>query len=288
MTTNDTDSMQGKVCLVTGATSGIGLETARALAARGATVVVLSRNPERCEATVRTIREETGNSAVEPLAADLSAQADVRRAAAEFRARFPRLDVLVNNAGAAYLKRRTSADGIEMTWALNHLGYFLLANLLLDALRQSAPARVVNVSSDAHKGVRAIDLDNVADPKRYRPFHAYSVSKLANILFTRELARRLAGTGVTANAMHPGFVASNFAAEAPLPIRLAFRLLGLRPARGAQTAVFLATSPEVEGVSGQYFVKCKAVRPSAEALDDAAARRLWEASEAMTGLAALR
>jgi len=154
-------SMSGKVCLVTGATSGIGLETARALAERGATVVVLSRSPERCEATARAIRAQSGNPAVESLAADLSAQAEVRRVAREFQERFPRLDVLVNNAGAAFLKRRESVDGIEMTWALDHLGYFLLTNLLLDTLKRSAPARVVNVSSDAHRSCRQIDFDDL-------------------------------------------------------------------------------------------------------------------------------
>lgn len=277
--------MSGKVCLVTGATSGIGLETARALAGRGATVVVLSRSGERCEAAVRAIREQTGNAAVELLVADLSAQAEVRRAAEEFHQRFLRLDVLVNNAGAAFLKRRTSVDGIEMTWALNHLGYFLLTNLLLDTLKRSAPARVVNVASDAHRSVRAINFDDVAAPARYRGFRAYSESKLANILFTRELARRLEGTGVSANVMHPGLVASNFAGGAPWPIQLVFRLFGLPPEQGARTAIYLATALELEGVSGQYFVKEKAVRPSAAALDDVAAHRLWEASEAMTGLA---
>jgi NAD(P)-dependent dehydrogenase (short-subunit alcohol dehydrogenase family) len=276
--------MAGKVCLITGATSGIGQATARALAERGATVVVLSRNPERCEASARAIREQTGNPAVVPLAADLSVQAEVRRAAREFLERFPRLDVLVNNAGAAYVKRRESADGIEMTWALNHLGYFLLTNLLLDTLTRSAPARVVSVSSDAHRSGR-IDFDDLQALKRYRPFGAYANSKLANVLFTRELARRLEGTGVTANAMHPGIVATNIDAGMPLWVRLIFRVFGIPPERGAATAVYLATAPEVEGVSGRYFVKEKEVRPAPSALDDATARRLWDVSEAMTGLA---
>src|SRR5260221_11601028 len=170
---NDGTSMAGKVCLVTGATAGIGLETARELARRGATVVIVSRSRERCEATARAIREQSGNPAVEFLVADLSAQAEVRRVASEFRERFPRLDVLVNNAGAMFRQRRESADGIEMTWALNHLGYFLLTNLLLDLLKRSAPARVVNVASDAHKMVRGIDFEDTQSRKSYRPFRVY-------------------------------------------------------------------------------------------------------------------
>jgi NAD(P)-dependent dehydrogenase (short-subunit alcohol dehydrogenase family) len=277
--------MGGKVCLVSGATSGIGLATARALAERGATVVVLSRGRERCEVTAREIREKSGNPAVEPLAADLSEQAEVRRAAREFLERFGRLDVLVNNAGAAFRSRRESADGIEMTWALNHLSYFLLTNLLLETLHRSAPARVVSVASDAHRSARGIDFDDLQARKSYRTFRAYSMSKLANVLFTRELARRLEGTGVTANVMHPGLVATNFGRDMPALIRWIFPLFGLRPENGARTVVYLTTAPEVEGVSGKYFVKEKEVPPSPEALDDAAARRLWEVSEAMTGLA---
>jgi len=276
--------MVGKVCLVTGGTSGIGLETARALANRGATVVVLGRSAERCAATARKLHEES-HSTVEPLAADLSMQAEVRRAASEFQQRFQRLDVLVNNAGAAYLKREESADGVEKTWALNHLGYFLLTNLLLDHLKRNAPARVVNLASDAHRSVKGIDFDDIQAQKRYRAFRAYGMSKLANVLFTRELARRLEGTGITVNAMHPGLVATNFGARMPLAVRWFFRSFGLSPEKGARTAIYLATSSEVEGISGKYFHRQKVVRPAAPALDDAAARRLWELSEAMTGLA---
>jgi NAD(P)-dependent dehydrogenase (short-subunit alcohol dehydrogenase family) len=285
---SDDSSMRGKVCVVTGATSGIGLETARALAHFGATVVILGRNDQRCETTARAIREQSGNSAIESLVADLSVQAEVRRVAREYQGRFPRLDVLVNNAGAMYMTRRESADGIELTWALNHLGYFLLTNLLLDALMRSPSARVVNVASNAHRVVPRINFDDIQGRKKYKPFPVYGMSKLANILFTRELARRLEGKGVTANALHPGMVATNFGSDLPLAGRLFMRHLGLRPVVGARTAIHLATAPEVEGISGKYFAKQKEVTPSLGARDDAAARELWDVSAAMTGLIAAR
>ena len=279
------DSMVRKVCLVTGATSGIGLETARALARLGATVVLLSRSPERCEATAKMLREES-RSDVEILTADLSVQAEVRRAASEFQQRFSRLDVLVNNAGAAYMKREETVDAIEKTWALNPLGYFLLTNLLLDLLKRSAPARIVNVSSDAHRSVRGIDFHDINAHKEYRAFRAYGMSKLANVLFTHELARRLEGTGVTVNALHPGLVATNFGARMPFLVQWFFSLFGLSPEKGAQTAIYLATAPAVEGISGKYFYKKKEAQPAAPALDEEAARRLWEVSETMTELGA--
>jgi NAD(P)-dependent dehydrogenase (short-subunit alcohol dehydrogenase family) len=276
------ETMKGKVCLVTGATSGIGLATAEALAARGATVVLVGRDPEKTARSAARIRE----AAVECLLADLSSQAEVRRLAHDFQTRHDRLHVLVNNAGAAFTTRTESVDGIELTFALNHLAYFLLTNLLLDTIKASAPARIVNVASGAHTVVKAIDFDDLqASRKKYGSFRVYGHSKLANLLFTRELARRLEGTGVTANAMHPGLVATNFGAKMPAVVRTVFRLFGLPPEKGARTVVYLATSPEVEGVSGRYFYKQKEAKTSAGALDAEAARRLWQISETMTGLA---
>jgi NAD(P)-dependent dehydrogenase (short-subunit alcohol dehydrogenase family) len=279
-------AMQGKVCLVTGATSGIGLVTAQALAQQGATVAVIARNPERGAAVVDRIAQETGNPAVELLVADLSVQAQIHHLAEEFRHRFARLDVLVNNAGALFTRRSLSADGIEMTLALNHLGYFLLTNLLLGTLQASAPARIVNVSSDAHRGAR-IDFTDLQGQRRYSGWRAYCQSKLANLLFTYELARRLEGTGVTANAMHPGFVATGFGRNNrgmfALFIRVA-QLIALRPEQGAETLIYLATALEVEGVSGKYFVKKRPVTSSRESYDQAAAQRLWQLSAEMTGL----
>jgi NAD(P)-dependent dehydrogenase (short-subunit alcohol dehydrogenase family) len=280
--------ISGKVCLVTGATAGIGAVTARELARRGATVVLVGRNREKTEATTRRIRDETGNPAVEFLLADLSAQAEVRRLAEQFRQRHPRLDVLINNAGAFFSQRRESPDGIELTLALNHLAYFLLTNLLVDALRASAPAQIVNVASNAHQGAQ-IDFDDLQGRRRYSGIRAYAQSKLANVLFTYELARRLEGTRVTANALHPGFVATSFFEGNGwfgwVTRRLA-GVLALSPEQGARTSIYLATAPEVEGVSGRYFVKEKEAASSRASHDEAAARRLWQVSEELTGLSA--
>jgi NAD(P)-dependent dehydrogenase (short-subunit alcohol dehydrogenase family) len=280
--------MAGKICLVTGATGGIGLVTARALAQMGAHVVVAGRSEQKCEAAVAHIRAETGSDAVEYLLADLSVQAQVRALAGEFLRRHARLDVLVNNAGVYNAKRQESDDGFELTWAVNHLGYFLLTHLLLDALKSSAPSRIVNVASGAH--VRgALDFDDLQWQQGYSGFPVYAQSKLANILFTYELARRLDGTGVTANALHPGFVASGFGKNNGFVYRMAMpitALFALSPEEGAQTSIYLASSPEVEGVTGQYFYKCQPFRSSRATYDEAAARRLWEVSAAMTGLPA--
>jgi len=281
-----TSPMQGKICMVTGATSGIGLIAAQALARQEARVIVVGRDPGRGATTVSRIAQQTGNPQVELLLADLSAQADVHRLAGEFQGRYARLDVLVNNAGAIFTKRRLSADGIEMTFALNHLGYFLLTNLLLDTLKASPPARIVNVSSDAHRGAQM----NFSDPqgeRRYGGWRAYGQSKLANLLFTYELARRLEGTGVTVNAVHPGFVATGFGRNNrglfALLIRLA-QLTALSPEQGAETLIYLATSPEVEGVTGKYFVKKRPVESTRASYDQSAAQRLWQLSAQLTGL----
>jgi NAD(P)-dependent dehydrogenase (short-subunit alcohol dehydrogenase family) len=276
--------MHAKICLVTGATAGIGEVTARVLAERGATVVGVGRNAEKCAERATRIAGATGNPRVEFLVADLSVQAQVRQLAETFKQRYERLDVLVNNAGAFYMRRQVSAEGIELTFALNHLNYFLLTQLLLDRLVAGAPARVVNVSSDAHRGAR-IRFEDVEFRRGYAGWTAYGQSKLANVLFTYSLARRLAGTGVTANALHPGFVASQFGhnngAFVGLALRVIHRLAALPVEAGAQTSLYLATSPEVEGVTGRYFVKQRPVRSDPASYDEAAAERLWVLSENM-------
>jgi retinol dehydrogenase 12 len=280
--------MQGKVCLITGATSGIGKITAREIARLGARVLIVGRSPEKTEATVRQIHAETGATSIESLVADLSLQAEVRRLAEQVQARCDRLDVLVNNAGAMFLKRLESGDGIEMTLALNHLSYFLLTNLLLPLLKAGAPSRVVNVASDAHKRA-SIDFDDLQAKQKYGGWRAYQQSKLANILFTNELARRLDGTGVTANSLHPGFVRTNFLQVfdgrwGGRLLRAIAERIAISPEQGARTPIYLASSPDVAGVTGRYFVKEKPVPSSARSLDPAAAQRLWRISEEMRGL----
>jgi NAD(P)-dependent dehydrogenase (short-subunit alcohol dehydrogenase family) len=233
------------------------------------------------------IREQTGATSVEYRIADLSSQAEIRRLAQEVKSSIPRIDVLVNNAGGLYLKRQETGDGLEMTFALNHLAYFLLTNLLLDIIKASAPARIVSVASEAHQGGR-INFDDLQGKTKYSPWRAYQQSKLANVLFTRQLARRLQGTGVTANALHPGYVKTEiFRAEgfAGWLLRRAADLFAITPEQGAQTSVYLATSPEVEDVSGQYFARQEPVASSPESQDEAAASRLWQVSEELTGLA---
>jgi NAD(P)-dependent dehydrogenase (short-subunit alcohol dehydrogenase family) len=283
---NSANLMHGKICAVTGATAGIGLVTAQALARQDATLIVIARNAERGAATVGRIQQETGNMAVELMVADLSAQEQVRQLAREIQHRFARLDVLVNNAGALFARRQLSQDGLEMTFALNHLAYFLLTNLLLDPLTAADSARIVNVSSEAHRRAR-LDFADLQGQHRYSGWRAYARSKLANILFTYELARRLAGTGIVANALHPGFVATNFGRNNRSITAAFFRLLQLAaisPEEGAQTIIYLASSPAVKGVTGEYFVKQKAVRSSQVSYDRAAAQRLWQVSTELTQL----
>jgi NAD(P)-dependent dehydrogenase (short-subunit alcohol dehydrogenase family) len=275
--------MQGKHVLITGATDGIGLVAARELARLGASVTIIGRNVDKTAVVVERLKTESGNANVEGLVADLSSQREVHQLAQDFTARHHRLDVLLNNAGAFFQPRRDSVDGIEMTFALNHLGYFLLTKLLLDVLKASAPSRIVNVSSAAHRRAK-LNFDDLQGKNRYFAFRAYSASKLANLLFTYELARRLQGTGVTVNALHPGLVASRFAANSGLSghvLRGLIWCFGISPEAGARTLVYLASSPEVEGVTGKYFYKEKPVDSSPSSHDEPDARRLWEISESM-------
>ena len=278
--------MIGKICLVTGATAGIGEATASSLAALGATVVVAGRSIERCVAAVERIKRQTGNQNVDHLLADLSSLKQVRSLADEFKSRHSRLDVLVNNAGAINLARRETVDGIELTFALNHLSYFLLTHLLLNLLKSSAPARIVNVSSSSHRKAR-INFDDLQGRRGYRGMRAYGQSKLGNVLFTYELARRLEETGVTANALHPGVVATRFLANngkiGPV-FSFFFGLKSISPENGARTSVYLASSDEIEGITGGYYEKCQAVRSAPASYDEDAAARLWEISVDMTNI----
>jgi NAD(P)-dependent dehydrogenase (short-subunit alcohol dehydrogenase family) len=282
--------LQGKTILVTGATSGIGRVTAVALAKMGAAVYCAGRDPQRTQSTVTEIQNESANQQVYGLLANLASFQEIRALAHEIHQRTERLDVLVNNAGAIFLSRKLSQDGIELTFALNHLAYFLLTNLLLDLLKTTAAevgeARVVNVSSAAHLGAH-MHFDDLQFEHGYGGMRAYGQSKLANVLFTYELARRLEGSAVSANALHPGFVASRFATNngplANIAMQLA-RLIAISPEEGARTSIYLASSPEVKGVSGKYFVKSQPVRSDPASYDEQAARRLWEISAKMVGL----
>lgn len=268
--------MKGKICLVTGATDGIGKVTAVALAQAGATVVGVGRRAEKIAAA----KAEIGDNApsLEFLQVDLSSQAEVHALADAFQRKYDRLDVLVNNAGALFRTYRETVDGIEMTFALNHLGYFLLTNLLLDRLKASAPARIINVSSGAHQG-NTVHFDDLGYRRSYDGWTVYGTTKLENLLFTYELARRLVGTRVTVNAVHPGVVETSFFKTAGLNMHGT-----LTPEQGADTQLWLAQSDEVEGVSGKYFVQRRPTRSSDASYDQAAAQRLWEVSTRMTSL----
>ncbi|MDQ6743649.1 MAG: SDR family NAD(P)-dependent oxidoreductase [Candidatus Dormibacteraeota bacterium] len=280
------NGVRGKRVLMTGGSSGIGLAAARELAARGADLSIVARSQGRGEAAAAEIQAAGAGRPVDLLLADLSSQAAVRRLAAEVLERYPRLEVLVNNAGAIYGRRQQSEDGIELTWAVNHLAPFLLTTLLLDRLRASAPARIITTSSDAHQRGH-IPFEDMAAERSYggRGFIRYGQTKLANILFTVELARRLRGTGVTANSFHPGLVASGFNRNNGALMRLGMTLarpFSLSPEKGAETLVWLVDSQEVGAESGGYFVDKRRVLPSAAAQDADAAQRLWALSEEQT------
>jgi NAD(P)-dependent dehydrogenase (short-subunit alcohol dehydrogenase family) len=283
MTTNRKPDMNEKICLITGANAGIGKVTAQKLANFGATVVMVCRNRQKGEAALNEIKKKSGNANIELMIADLSSQAEIRRLADEFKAKHNRLDVLLNNAGVYIPKRTLTIDNIETTFAVNHLAYFLVTNLLLDVLKQSAPSRIVSVSSEAHKYGK-VEFDNLQGEREYKGIPAYSNSKLENVLFTRELANRLAGTNVTANSLHPGAVATSIFRNTPKPIEWLIKMFTMSPEKGAETSVYLATSSEVEGITGKYFEKKLEKYPSRIAQDDELARKFWQVSEQLTGV----
>ncbi len=276
--------MTGRTVLITGATAGIGKQTAIGLAQQGAKVVIVGRNPEKTARVVEEIKTRTQNQQVESLLADLSSLAQVRRLAAEFRSKYGKLDVLVNNAGAMNPTRQVTADGYELTFAMNHLTYFLLTELLLPALEEAGTperkARIVSVASEAHRNGK-LSFEDLMGEKSWSAWNAYGASKLANILWTRELAKRLAGKNVTANCLHPGFVASDFLSKGGIwtVIKPIAYLFAIDEVEGAQTSIYLASSSEVEGKSGDYYARSRVKPPRKMALDDGLAKKLWEVSE---------
>ena len=279
-------NMAEKVCLVTGGNSGIGKSVALGLAKMGATVVVVSRNKEKGETAVTDTVEKSGNKNVELIQADMSSQNSIHQLVNEFRARHEKLHLLINNAGVYLTKRSETEDGLESTFAVNHLGPFLLTSLLVDILKASAPSRIVNVTSDAHKGAR-VNFDDLQGEKRFSGWQAYGQSKLAMILYTHGLAKKLEGTGVTVNSAHPGVVRTNFAKNNGGLVMLGFRFLGMffiSPESAAKRILYVATSPDLEGVTGKYFTKMHEVKSSQESYDDDSARRLWQISEQLTHL----
>jgi NAD(P)-dependent dehydrogenase (short-subunit alcohol dehydrogenase family) len=275
--------MNEKVVLITGATSGIGKLAAIRIAKRGPTVVIVARDPNRGKDAVNEIIQKSGNRSVDLLMADLASQAEIRRVAAEFLAKYARLDVLINNAGLAVGARTKNADGIEMTFAVNHLAYFLLTELLLDRLKASAPARIINVSSEAHRRV-VPDFENLQGEKKFSGFAAYSITKYCNILFTYELSKKLQGSGVTVNAMHPGYLSTGIFRAAPGFVKFLVKLTAGNPEKGGDALDYLAFAPELDGVSGKYFNGKREVASSPASQDRAAAERLWKLSSELTGV----
>lgn len=282
--------MDGKVVVITGGTSGIGQVAAVALAGKGARIILIARDKARAAAALAEISQAGPGLAHRWIGADLASIAETRRAAAEIADGEPRVDVLINNAGALFNRRRLSPDGLEMTFAVNHMAYFVLTEGLRRTMVSSSPSRIVSTSSGAHRGA-TLDFNDLQSERAYAGFRAYGRSKLCNILFTRELARRLEGSGVTATCLHPGFVATRFAAgsggliQALMPIA---KLGAINPRKGAETIVYLAASPEVETVSGLYFYQCRPAAPSEAALDAVAAARLWIESERLEAAALQR
>lgn len=278
--------MSERVVVVTGASSGIGRALAAGLARDGARVGLVCRDPRRGGETVAELEALGGGGAVDLFLADLASQKEIRRLADELLERYPRIQVLVNNAGVIEARRTTTVDGLETVFAVNHLAYYLLTRLLLERLAASAPARIVNVASGAHRGAR-LDWDDLQNERGYSAFRVYGESKLANLLFTYELARRLEGTGVTANAVHPGWVGTRFGTHngtVGLLMGVAGRLLARSPEKGAETPLYLARSPDVAGVSGRYFFDCREAASSPASHEREAQARLWEESARLTGL----
>jgi NAD(P)-dependent dehydrogenase (short-subunit alcohol dehydrogenase family) len=269
--------MKDKICLVTGANTGIGKATALGLARQGATVVIACRDLDKGRAAVEDIQKEVSGAQLQVMRLDLASLASVRAFAKEFTEKFSRLDVLVENAGVSTRTRQTSTDGYELDFAVNHLGHFLLTELLLPLLKASAPSRVVVVSSSVHSGVN-LDFDDLQGDKNWSMMGTYSKSKLANMLFVRALAPKLEGTGVTVNALHPGVIASELARDFPAPFRWMAKLFFKSTEQGAKTSLHVATAPELASVSGRYFADSKEAKPGKSALDDAAAERLWTES----------
>ena len=278
--------MRGKTVVVTGATSGIGEVAADRLAQDGARIVFIARDPARGAQTLKHLNAIAGHAEHVAYCADLSRISEMKRVAGEIAAAEPRIDVLVNNAGAMFTTRQVTEDGLEKTFAVNHMAYFVVTNVLLANLKAAGGARIVSTASDAHKTGK-IDFTDLQSERRYSGFGAYGCSKLMNILFTRELARRIAGTGVTANCLHPGFVATRFADNNTGLLSSVFgfaKNFALTPEQGAQTIIHLASSPKVEGVTGKYFHKSKPAVPSRPAQDDADAARLWDVSAKIAGV----
>jgi len=280
--------MQGKTVVVTGGTSGIGEVAALRLAEKGARIVLIARDQTRAAATLAKLKNANPSAAHAAHYGDLSALAEMKRVAGEVAAAEPRIDVLVNNAGAVFLSRKTSVDGLEMTFATNHMAYFVVTNILLDRLKATPGARIVSTASDAHRSGK-LDFDDLQSEKSYGSFRVYGTSKLCNILFTRELARRLDGADVTANCLHPGFVGTRFGQNNASNIltkllRDAVMSLGISPEEGAKTIIHLASSPDVATISGEYFYKCKVAEPTAAAQNDDDAKRLWDVSAKIAGL----
>jgi len=276
-----------RICLITGATSGIGKAAAANLAAQGFELILIGRNPAKVENVVNEIREQTGKQSVHGLVADFGNLQQVRQLADQVKEQFPRIDILINNAGAYFNRRQRTQYGVEKTFLVNHLASFLLTNLLIDWLQKSDSARIINVSSNAHENAR-LDLDDLNFDRFYFGFWAYGRSKLANILFTYELARRLINEKIMVNALHPGRVGTDiFKTDFSVfggPLKWIISRVSLTPEQGADNTVYLATSPDVNGVTGKYFVKRKAVPSAPLSYDKVLARRLWETSEKLTGL----